>query len=327
VEHIYSQITGTGIGIPERSLSNFDLEKMVDTSDEWIRTRTGIENRYIAAECENTSDLCTRAAQMALQNANVTPDQVDVIIVASITGDVGFPATAIFVQDKIGANNAAAFDISAACSGFIYGLELADLQIKTGKAKNVLVIGGEILSRIVDYTDRNTCVLFGDGAGAVVLQASDTPGVLGTFIKSDGRLNDLLKIDGFGTKFPPSHKSVDEKRQFLIMAGKEVFKHAVTCMGDAAQKILELTNLSSDQIDLLITHQANQRIIDATARRVNITEDRVFVNVNKYGNTSAASIPIALHEALQQGKIKKGSKVALVAFGGGFTWGSAAVQF
>lgn len=323
-----SRIVGTGAGIPKKVVTNFDMEKIVDTSDEWIRTRTGIETRYFVEEGQKTSDLGTEAALNALKDAKVSPKEIDAIIFATITGDVGFPSTAIFVQKNIKAHNAAAFDIQAACTGFIYGLELADALICTGRAKTVLLIGGESLSRITDFTDRNTCVLFGDGAGAVVIQAStDERGVLATFTKSDGRLHDLLKMDGLGTKNPPTSDRYHEKMNYIQMEGRDVFKHAVTCMGDAAEHILEKAELTYDDVSLLITHQANIRIIDATAKRIKIPPEKVYINVNKYGNTSAASIPIAIDEARRNGRLKDGDVAVFVAFGGGFTWGSAAVRF
>ncbi len=322
-----SMIVGTGVGIPQKLLTNKDLEKIVDTSDDWIRTRTGMETRHIVENGQLTSDLCTEAARNALSDAKIDVQAVDAIILATITGDVGFPSTACFVQEKLGAVNAAAFDVAAACAGFIYGLDLADSLIACGKAETVLVIGGESLSRITDYTDRATCVLFGDGAGAVVMRPSDGHrGVLGSFIKSDGRLHNLLYMPGMGTKHVPSYESVDQRLHYIKMEGKEVFKYAVTAMGEAAVKILERTGLESEEIDLLIPHQANLRIIDATARRIKIPADRVFVNLHNYGNTSAASIPIALDEARRMGRLKLGQVAVMVAFGAGFTWGAAAVR-
>ncbi|MBN2000600.1 ketoacyl-ACP synthase III [candidate division KSB1 bacterium] len=323
-----SMIIGTGRAIPEKTLTNKDLEQIVDTSDEWIRTRTGMQVRHIVADGELTSDLCTRAAKEALDDAGLGVMDIDMIIVGTITGDMGFPSTACFVQQKLGAENAAAMDIHAACSGFIYGLEIADSLIVAKKAKTVLVIGGETLSRITDYTDRNTCVLFGDGAGAAVVVPSDgNRGILGTFTKSDGRLYELLYMPGMGTAHPPSHETVDQRLHYIKMAGREVFKAAVTAMGDAAEHIIERCNLSSDDVDMVISHQANLRIIDATGRRVKVPKSRVYVNVQNYGNTSAASIPIALDEARREGKLRDGQTVVLVAFGAGFTWGSAAVRF
>ena len=322
-----SMIVGTGVGIPKKLLTNKDLEKIVDTSDDWIRTRTGMETRHIVENGQLTSDLCTEAARNALSDAKIDVQAVDAIILATITGDVGFPSTACFVQEKLAAVNAAAFDIAAACSGFIFGLDLADSLIATGKAKTVLVIGGETLSRITDYTDRGTCVLFGDGAGAAVMRPSDGHrGVLGSFIKSDGRLHHLLYMPGMGTKHLPSYESVDQRLHYIKMEGKEVFKFAVTAMGEAASRILEETGLKGEEIDLLIPHQANLRIIDATARRIKIPADRVFVNLHNYGNTSAASIPIALDEARRMGRLKQGQVAVMVAFGAGFTWGAAAIR-
>ena len=323
----HSMIVGTGFSVPDKILTNADLEKIVDTTDEWIISRTGMKVRHIAKEGQLTSDIATEAAQKALDKAGLTPEDVDTIILATITSDVGFPSTACFVQEKLGAVNASAMDISAACSGFIYGLELGDALIATGKAETVVVIGAETLSKIVDYSDRATCVLFGDGAGAAVLRpAEGDRGILGTFTKSDGRLHHLLYMPGLGVKHPPSVESIENKLNYIKMAGREVFKYAVTAMGDAAEKIIQITNLSSDEIDLLIPHQANRRIIDATAKRVGLGTDKVYANVHDYGNTSAASIPIALAEAIDKGVLKQGNVVVMVAFGAGFTWGSAAVR-
>jgi 3-oxoacyl-[acyl-carrier-protein] synthase-3 len=324
---IHSMIVGTGSYVPSQTLTNKDLEKIVDTTSEWIRTRTGMEKRHIIGPDEKTSDMCTKAAEAALQDANLEATDLDMIIVASITGDVGFPSTACFVQEKLGAVNAAALDIAAACSGFIYALDMADSQIYAGKVKTVLIIGAEALSRITDYADRGTCVLFGDGAGAAILQPSDGEhGVLGTYIKSDGRLNYLLHTPGMGTNITPSHQSVDERQHYIKMAGREVFKHAVIAMGESAEIILKKTGLSTDDVDMLISHQANLRIIDATAKRIHLPSERVFVNIEQFGNTSAASIPLAMDQAIREGKLKKGQIVILVAFGAGFTWGSAAIR-
>ncbi len=324
----HSMIVGTGVAIPSGILTNKDFEKMVDTSDAWIKERTGMEVRHIIEDGRYTSDLCTEAAQNALADAHLKPEDVDMIIVATVTGDMGFPSTACITQEKLGALNAAAMDIAAACSGFIYGLAVADALIASGKNKTVLVIGGETLSRITDYTDRSTCVLFGDGAGAVVLQPSDgTRGILGTYLKSDGRYGDLLRVEGLGTRYLPTHDSIEQRRHFIKMEGNKVFKEAVTSMGDAAEQILKQTNLIGDDVDLLITHQANLRIIDATAKRVNIPAERVFINLEKYGNTSAASIPIALDEAKKGGRLGPNKIALLAAFGSGFTWASAIIRF
>ncbi|MDZ7289785.1 MAG: ketoacyl-ACP synthase III [candidate division KSB1 bacterium] len=320
-------ILGTGRAVPRRVLTNFDLEKMVETTDEWIRERTGIERRYIAEEQDTTSALCAAAGRAALQAAQLPAGKLDAIILGTVTGDVTFPATACYVQEILGAENAAAFDIAAACSGFIYGLALADGLIASGKAQHVLVIGGELLSRITDWTDRATCVLFGDAAGAAVLGPSDGKrGIIDTFMKSDGRLTSLLCMPGGGTKVPPD-VALSERMMFLRMEGREVFKYAVTAMGDAAEHILARNNLTGNDIDLLIPHQANMRIITATAKRVGLPMEKVYVNVQDYGNTSAASIPIAMNEALEKGRLKSGERCLIVAFGAGFTWGSAIIQF
>ncbi|MCI0515989.1 ketoacyl-ACP synthase III [candidate division KSB1 bacterium] len=321
-------VAGTGRAIPEQTLTNADLAQMVETNDQWIVERTGMKERHIASEGIFTSDLAAEAANKALAQAGVPATAVEVIIVATITGDMPFPSTACFVQQKIGAKNAVAFDIAAACSGFIYGLILANSLIQSGAYRNILVIGVEILSRITDYTDRNTCVLFGDGAGAALLQPSDGKrGILGTYWLSDGNLSHLLYMPGGGSQNPATHQSVDERLHYIKMAGREVFKFAVNAMSDAALQILNQTGLSGTEIDLLITHQANDRIIQATATKAKVPPEKVFVNIQKYGNTSAASIPIALDEALEMKRLVAGQRVMLVAFGGGFTWGSAIIQF
>jgi 3-oxoacyl-[acyl-carrier-protein] synthase-3 len=324
---IHSMIAGTGVAIPEKTLTNHDLEKIVETSDQWIRERTGIEVRRIVDEKTNNSDLSALAAKNALQDANMSAEEVDTIVMATVTGDVKFPSTACYVQEKIGAVNAAGFDIQAACSGFIFGLQMADALIAAGKSKNVIVIGCEILTRIVDWKDRSTCVLFGDAAGAAVLRPAngDGRGILGTFTKTDGRLAHLLWMPGGGTRFP-SEVAIAENLNNIKMEGPEVFKAAVTAMGDAAEHILEETGLTPDDITLLIPHQANTRIINATAKRMKLPQEKVYINIQNYGNTSAASIPVAMHEARQKGLLKTGDVCVMVAFGGGFTWGSAAVR-
>ncbi|TDI94209.1 MAG: ketoacyl-ACP synthase III [Caldithrix sp.] len=325
---VSSMICGIGAAVPERILTNADLAKMVDTTDQWIHERTGMKVRHIVDDKVQNSDLSAQAAKKALDDAQMTAEEIDTIIVATVTGDVRFPATACYVQEKIGAVNAAAFDISAACSGFLFGLRIADAFIASGKSKNVLIIGCEILSRIVDWKDRATCVLFGDAAGAAIVGPAnnDGRGVLGTFIKTDGRLTQLLWAPGGGTRFP-AEVALSENMNSIKMKGQEVFKAAVTAMGDAAVHILEETGITPDEIDLLIPHQANVRIINATARRLKMPMEKVFVNVQDYGNTSAASIPLALTEARQKGILKDGDICVMVAFGGGFTWASAAVRF
>ncbi len=322
-----SMILGTGVAIPEKTLTNHDLEKLVDTSDQWIRERTGIEVRHVADETVQNSDLAAQAARQALAEAELDPEQLDTIIVATVTGDVRFPSTACYVQEKIGAVNAAGFDIQATCSGFVFALSLADSLIASGKSRHVLIIGSELLTRIVDWKDRSTCVLFGDAAGAAVIGPShdDSRGVLATFVKTDGRLGHLLWMPGGGTRFP-AEVAVAENLNNIKMQGPEVFKAAVTAMGDAAVHILERAGLTTDDITLLIPHQANTRIIHATAKRLKLPEDKVYINIQNYGNTSAASIPVALHEAKQKGLIGAGDVCIMVAFGGGFTWGSAAIR-
>ena len=322
-----SVILGTGAAIPQKTLSNLDLEKMVDTSDEWIRERTGIQKRHIVDDKTQNSDLCAKAALKALDEAGMKAEELDTIIVGTITGDVNFPATACYVQQKIGAVNAAGFDIQATCSGFIFALSVADSFIGTGQSKSVLIIGSEVLSRIVDWTDRTTCVLFGDAAGAAVLGPSndDGRGVLGTYIKTDGRLGHLLWRPGGGTRFPAS-VCLSENLNYIKMEGQEVFKAAVTAMVDAVLHILKQTNLTAEDVDLLIPHQANIRIINATARKLKLRPEKVFINIQEYGNTSSASIPVAITEAKQRGLLKQRDVCLMVAFGGGFTWGSAVVR-
>lgn len=321
-------ITGLGYEVPKKVLTNGDFEKLVDTSEEWIIERTGMKERHIGEDGVVTSDLCTAAAKKALAEANLSPEEIEMIIIGTVTGDTPFPATACYVQDKLGAVNAAAFDISAACSGFLYGLTLADNFITTGRYQNILVIGAEMLSRITDYEDRRTCVLFGDGAGAVVMQPSDgTRGIIKTHIKSDGHLASLLHMPGGGSKHPASHETVAQRLHYIKMEGQEVFKAAVKTMGDAAVKVLEDTDTSSEDLALLIPHQANIRIIEATAKRIRLPIEKVFINIQKYGNTSSASIPIALTEARDEGKLKSGDLCLMVSFGGGFTYGAVLIKF
>lgn len=325
---VSSMIRGTGAAVPEKILTNEDLERMVDTTDEWITARTGIKRRHIIEDGVLNSDLSAEAARRALADAEISAEEIDVILLATVTGDMTFPSTACFVQEKIGAVNAAAMDISAACTGFLYGLTLADGLIASGLCRNALVIGCEVLSRIVDWTDRSTCVLFGDAAGAAVVTASngeDGRGLLGSYIRSDGRLTHLLCMAGGGTRVPPK-VALEEGLFYLRMEGREVFKAAVNAMGEAAVRVLEEAGITSEEIDLLIPHQANIRIINATAKKLNMPDEKVYVNVHEYGNTSAASIPLALTEARQKGIVGPGNTVLMVAFGGGFTWGSTIVR-
>ena len=324
------RITGTGSALPGKILTNAELELLVDTSDEWITTRTGIKERHIAVEGEYTSTFAAEAARKALAMAGVQPEKIDLIILGTVTPDFPFPSTACIVQDLLGATNATAFDLSAACSGFIFGLSIAEKYIRSGAAKKILVIGAEILSRIVDWQDRNTCVLFGDGAGAAVLEASDggDHSLLSTHTFSNGAYWNLLYQQGSGSRNPATDsRTIDERRIYLSMEGNDVFKHAVRGMEEAALKALDANGLAPSDISLLIPHQANQRIIDATAKRLGIGSDRLFTNLHRYGNTSSASIPIALDEANRQGFLKPGSKLLMVAFGGGFTYGSALVNW
>jgi 3-oxoacyl-[acyl-carrier-protein] synthase-3 len=323
-----SMIQGIGAAAPEKILTNHDLEKMVDTSDQWIRERSGIERRHILEEGKTNSDLAKLAAKRALTDAGMKAEELDCIIVATVTPDFFFPSTACQVQAKLGAVNAAVMDISAACSGFLYALILANSLIGTQKYKNILIIGSEALSRFTDWEDRSTCVLFGDGAGAAVIVPSDGKhGVLSSYMKSDGRLGNLLRMPGGGSAHPATHETVDQRLHFIKMEGREVFKHAVRTMVDAAVHGLESAEYRAENIDLLITHQANIRIINAVAKRLKLPKKKVYINLQEYGNTSAASIPLAMNQAKAEGVLKKGTCCLLVAFGGGFTWGASLIQF
>lgn len=317
-----SRIIGLGAALPDKVLTNAELEKIVDTTDEWIRTRTGISERRVVEKGTPTSHLAAAAAQQALDNAGISPAEVELIIVATITPDMLFPSTACLVQSRIGAVKATCFDVSAACSGFPYALSIADGMLRSGQYRNAVVIGAEVLSPFIDWTDRSTCVLFGDGAGAAVVIA-DTAlerGITANYMGSDGSYSDILKIPAGGSACPPSEESLKNRLHTLKMAGSEVFKIAVRTMGDAIIEVSKRAGKDHSQIDCLIPHQANNRILQAVAERVEMPLEKVFINVNKYGNMSAASTPVALCEAVAQGKIKEGSNVVLVAFGGGLTW-------
>ncbi|HAG06676.1 MAG TPA: 3-oxoacyl-ACP synthase [Peptococcaceae bacterium] len=321
-------IAGLGIYVPERVLTNQDLEKMVDTSDAWIRERTGIRERRIAAPEEATSDLAAAAARAALADAGITAGEVDLIIVATATPDTLFPATACLVQEKLGADRAGAFDLLAGCSGFIYALACGAQFIAGGAADTVLVVGAETLSRIVNWEDRNTCVLFGDGAGAAVLRpAPREKGILATLLGSDGSGGTLLQLPAGGSRLPASQRTVQENLHYIQMNGREIFKFAVRVMGDAALEVVRKAGLSPEQIDLFIPHQANIRIIDAAARRLGVPMEKVVVNVDRYGNTSAASVPLALADARDAGRLCRGANIVMVAFGAGLTWAAAAVRW
>ena len=321
-------ITGVGSYLPAKILTNAQLEKMVDTSDEWITTRTGIKSRRQAARDEFTSDMAAHAAQRAMKKAGVTADQIDLIIVATITPDMPFPATACIVQQKIGARRAAAFDLEAACSGFIYGLEIGQQFIMSRTYDTVLVIGAEKLSSIVDWTDRNTCVLFGDGAGAAVLQSRpNSHGLLTAVMGADGSKGGLLHMPGGGSRCPASADSVAAKLHYLRMDGRETFKSAVQAMYHAAQEALHRCELHISKIKCVIPHQANRRIIDAVGKRLGATSEQLFINLDRYGNTSAASVAIALDEAVSSGKIQRGDLILMMVFGAGLTWGAAVIEW
>ncbi len=324
----FTIIAGTGSYVPDRVLTNSELEKMVDTSDEWIVTRTGIKERRIVDEETAASDLALKAAERALEAAETSPAEIDLIVVATVTPDMAFPATACLVQDRIGAKRAAAFDISAACSGFIYGLSVVDQFIKNGAYETALLIGTETLSKITDWTDRNTCVLLGDGAGAVVVKSTtEEKGILSFYLGADGGLGDLLKLPAGGSRMPPTHETIDNRLHYTRMKGNELYKVAVRVLAKAAEEALSRLRLSPEEVSLLIPHQANLRIIQAAAKKAGIPLSRVYINVDKYGNTSSASIAIALDEAVRGGRIKEGDIIVLDAFGGGLTWGACVVKW
>lgn len=322
-------IAATGRGIPEKVMTNYDFASIgIDTSHEWIVERSGIIERHLATENETTAAMAAVAARTAMDRAGVHAGQLDAIVLSTATPDRLLPSTAVDLQAELGASRAAAFDIGAACSGFIYGMTVAEGLISTGAAETILVVGSEKMSSIVDWKDRATCVLFGDGAGAVILQRARTGrGILSTFLRSDGQLADLLYRPAGGARIPMSAQVLEEKSHFVKMAGREVFKHAVRSMSEAADRALDGARMTGADIDLLIPHQANIRIIEATAKHSNIPMDKVYVNVDRYGNTSSASIPIAIDEAIEKGVIRDGSTVMCVAFGAGFTWGSMIIRF
>jgi 3-oxoacyl-[acyl-carrier-protein] synthase-3 len=321
-------VVGVGSYVPTKVLTNAELEKMVDTTDEWITSRTGIKERRIAAADEFTSDMATKAALRAMEKAGVTPEQIDLIIVATITPDMPFPSTACLVQKKIGARRAAAFDVEAACSGFIYGLEIAQQFIMSQTYDTVLVIGAEKLSTIVDWKDRNTCVLFGDGAGAAVLQnRPSSHGLLTAVMGADGESADLLYMPGGGSRCPATAESVDARLHFLRMNGKETFKNAVQAMQTAAEEAVKRCEIEVSQVKCIIPHQANLRIIAAVAERLGAKPEQMFINLEKFGNTSAASVAIALDEAVESGRVQRGDLIMLVVFGAGLTWAAAVIEW
>ncbi len=323
-----SRIIGTGSYLPEKVRTNYDLEKMVDTSHDWIVTRTGIEERRIAADDQCTSDMATIAAQRAMDMAGVAAEDIDLIVMGTITGDYPWPATACVVQANLGANKAFAYDISAACSGFLFALSSANDFLLSGHGKRALVIGAETFSRSVDWTDRNTCVLFGDGAGAVLLEAQEgDSGVLSCHLHSDGKYLELLYQPGFGARHPASVEGIEAKLPFIRMQGNEVFKVAVRSLTQVSKEALVANGYTSADVKQFIPHQANLRILEATTKRLGLTEEQSFINVNKYGNTSGATIPIAIDEAYHQGLLKEGDLILSAAFGGGFTWGSTLIRW
>ena len=321
---IYARITGTGGYLPDKVLTNHDLERIVDTTDQWIRERTGISKRHVARDGQNTVDLAEPAARRALEAAGRDAQDVDLIIVATTTPDRVFPSTACLLQKRLDRHGCAAFDIQAVCTGFVYALSVADKFVRTGSAKCALVVGAETLSRVLDWNDRSTCVLFGDGAGAVVLEASDEPGILSTHLHADGAYEHLLSVPGGVSQ---GYDSLNDGNGFVTMKGNEVFKVAVNTLGRIVDETLEANNLDKSDIDWLIPHQANMRIINATARKLDMPIDRVIVTVQEHGNTSTASVPMALDLAIRDGRIQRGDLLLLEAFGGGFTWGSALIRY
>ncbi len=320
----YSRISGTGGYLPDRILTNHDLEQMVDTSDEWIVSRTGIRERHIAADDQSTCDLAEQAALQAIDAAGITADDVDLIIVATTTPDRVFPSTACLLQQRLDIHGCAAFDVQAVCTGFIYALGVADKFIRTGSAGRALVVGAETMSRIVDWNDRSTCVLFGDGAGAVILEASDEPGILSTHLHADGSYENLLTVNA-GVSIHPD--ALMAGKAYVEMKGNEVFKVAVNTLGRIVDETLEANDLDKSEVDWLIPHQANTRIIEATARKLKLPMDHVVMTVAEHGNTSAASVPLALDVAVRDGRIRRGETLLMEAFGGGFTWGSVLMKY
>lgn len=320
-------IVGTGKFVPTKILNNADLEKMVDTSDEWIMTRTGIKERRIAGEGIATAFMGAEAAKEALQNADMDANDIDLLITATITPDMQFPSTACLIQSRLGAIRAAAFDISAACTGFIYGITIAEQFIRTGLYRNALVIGTEKMTSVTDWKDRNTCVLFGDGAGACIMQKVKEGGILSTYLGSDGRNAPLLEIPGGGSLRPASHETIDERLHYCKMSGSELFKEAVRLMAAAGNKALAMSGIKCGDVDLVIPHQANIRILWAVAKKMNLPRDKVYLNIEKYGNMSAASTAVALAEAVAEKRIKKGDVIILDAFGAGLTWGAIVIKW
>ena len=321
-------VTATARYLPERVLTNADLEKMVDTSDEWIRNRTGIEKRHLVSEGEVTSDMCAHIANRLLEKSKKSAGEIDVILIATCTPDFPVVATAAIVQDKIGAKNAWGFDIAAACSGFVYAMETGAKMIESGRYNNVIVIGADTMSSIIDYSDRNTCVIFGDGGGGVLLEPTDTDtGVIDSILHTDGSGSQYLKVPAGGSVHPASKDTIEKKMHYVYQDGKTVFKFAVKKMADVSKQILDNNGFTGSDVKLFIPHQANRRIIDAAAKRCGLSADQILVNINKYGNTTAGTIPIALDEAVETDRLNNGDLLLLAAFGGGFTWGSMLIRW
>lgn len=320
-------IAGLGAYLPQRVLNNQDLERMVDTSDEWIITRTGIKERRIASDDEAASDLGAKAAEEALEDASLSPEDLELFICATITPDMFFPSTSCFIQKKLKIANAVCFDVSAACTGYIYAINIAEQFLKNGVYKNALVVGTEKLSAITDWQDRSTCVLFGDGAGACVLKPADKGGIVSTYLGADGEQASLLRIPAGGSRMPATPLTIEQRQHFLKMEGSEIFKHAVRLMTDAAERALSAAGLSCKDVALLIPHQANIRILQAVAKKIGLSEDRIYMNIERYGNMSSASTAVALYEAVKCGRIKQGDVVVLVAFGAGLTWGATVIEW
>jgi 3-oxoacyl-[acyl-carrier-protein] synthase III len=320
----YARIVGTGSYLPEKILTNHDLEQMVDTSDQWIQERTGIRERHVAAENETTCDLAEQASIRAIEAAGIDASEIDLIIVATTTADQVFPSTACLLQNRLGIHGCPAFDVQAVCTGFIYAIGIADKFFKAGTIRNALVVGAETFSRIIDWSDRDTCVLFGDGAGAVVLQASDEPGIISAHLHADGEYKDLLQVPAGISK---GYDKLQQGSAYAQMSGNEVFKIAVTTLGRIVDETLEANQMKQSDVDWLIPHQANIRIIKATARKLKMSMDQVVVTVGEHGNTSAASVPLALDVAVRDGRIKRGDTILMEAFGGGFTWGSVLLTY
>lgn len=326
---IQAVVQGIGHAVPERVMTNHDLEKMVETSDEWIVQRTGIKERRVSGPNETPSTLGTAASREALAAAGMDPEEIDMIVCGTVTGDMLFPATSCLIQANLGAKNAGATDVGAACAGFIYATSVASSMIKAGEVKTALVIGVDCVTKFVDWTDRSTCVLFGDGAGAIVLKAEENTdrGVIRTVLLSDGKGSGYIDLQGGGSKYPVANKAYAEVRNTVHMAGAEVYRFAVVAMGDACCKLLDQVGMTPEDIDLFVPHQANLRIIESAAKRLNLPDEKVFINVHKYGNTSGGSVPLALYEAEKEGKLKKGMVVMTVGFGAGLVWGANLIRW